>query len=53
MIFEWETENERLLRLIKIPQKKKLEWIQQMHEFIVKSFSKRNKLIRWKLRRLH
>lgn len=50
MIFEWETEEERLLRFMKIPPKKKLEWLRQMHEFMVKCSSKRTRLIRWKLR---
>jgi hypothetical protein len=53
MIFEWETEEERLLRFMKIPPKKKLEWLCQMHEFMVKCSSKRTKLIRWKLRKIH
>ena len=50
MIFEWETEEERLLRFMKIPPKKKLEWLQKMNEFMVKCSSKRTKSIRWKLR---
>jgi len=53
MIFKWETEKERLSRFMKIPPKKKLEWLRQMHEFIIKSSSKRDKLIRWKLRKTH
>lgn len=52
MIFKWETEKERLLRFMKISPKKKLEWLRQMHEFIVKASSKRGKLIRWKLREM-
>jgi len=52
MIFEWETEKERLLKFIKIPPKKKLEWLHQMNELIVKASSKRDKLIRWKLRKI-
>jgi hypothetical protein len=50
MIFKWETEEERLSRFMKIPPKKKLEWLRQMHEFILKSSSKQTKQIRWKLR---
>jgi hypothetical protein len=50
MIFEWESEEERLLRFMKIPPKKKLEWLHEMHEFMVKCSSKRIKSIRWKLR---
>jgi hypothetical protein len=52
MIYKWETDKERLLRFIKIPPKKKLEWLRQMNEFIVKASSKRDKLIRWKLRKI-
>jgi len=52
MIFEWETEEERLLRFMQIPPKKKLEWLRQMHEFMVKCSSKRTKMIRWKLREI-
>ncbi len=28
----WETEKERLLRLMKIPAKRKLEWLREMNE---------------------
>jgi len=52
MIFKWETEKERLQRFMKISPKKKLEWLRQMNEFIVKSSSKRDRLIRWKLREI-
>ena len=52
MIFKWETEKERLLRFMKISPKKKLEWLRQMNDFIVKSSSKRDRLIRWKLREI-
>lgn len=52
MIFEWETQEERLLKFMKIPPKKKLEWLRQMNEFIVKISSKRDKLMRWKLRKI-
>ncbi len=50
MIFKWETEDKRLLRFMKISPKKKLEWLWQINELIVKSSSKRDNLIRWKLR---
>ena len=53
MNFKWENEEERLLKLMKIPPKKKLEWLRQMNEFIVKCSSKRSKLLRWKLRKIH
>ena len=49
MIFKWETEEERLLRFMKIPAKKKLEWLRQMQEFTLKCLSKKGKKIRQKL----
>ena len=52
MIFKWETEEERLLRFLKIPPKKKLEWLCQMNEFMAKCSSPRRKLIRLKLREM-
>jgi len=52
MIFKWQTTKERLLRFMKISPKKKMEWLRQMNEFIVKSSSKRDRLIRWKLRKI-
>ena len=52
MMFQWETENERLLRFMKIPPKKKLEWLRQMNEFIAKASSKRDKVLRRKLREM-
>lgn len=52
MIFKWESEQERLLRFIKIPPKKKLEWLREINEFIGKYSSKHNELIRRKLRKI-
>jgi len=52
MIFKWETEEERLLRLMKIPPKKKLEWLYRMNEFMAKYSSKHGMLIRQKLREM-
>jgi hypothetical protein len=50
MITKWETEEERLLRFMKIPVEKKMEWLARMHEFNVKYSSKRTRRIRRKLR---
>ncbi|MCK5242392.1 hypothetical protein KAR34_08065 [bacterium] len=50
MIFKWETEEQRLLRFMKIPPKQKLEWLHQMNKFINKCSTKRTKIIRQKLR---
>lgn len=50
MIFKWEKESDRLLRYMKISPTKKLEWLQQMHDFKLKFSSKSDKKIFWKLR---
>ncbi len=52
MIFKWESEEERLLRSMKIPPQKKLEWLREIHDLILKHASKREKLIRQKLREM-
>ena len=52
MIFRWESEEERLSRSIKIPPKKKMEWLRKMHELISKYASKRERLLRQKLREM-
>ena len=46
----WESEEEKIARYMKIPAKKKLEWLRQMHEFTVKNSSKKMLALRWKLR---
>jgi len=48
--FDWENERAKLLFYMQIPAKKKLEWLRQMHEFTVKTSSKRMLALRWKLR---
>jgi hypothetical protein len=48
--FDWEPDDEKLLRYLKIPPKKKLEWLQKMHEFTVRSSSKHMLKLRWRLR---
>jgi hypothetical protein len=50
VISKWESEEERLLKFMKIPAKKKLEWLYQMHQFINKFYSKRKKKFFQKLR---
>ena len=50
MIFEWESEEERLLRFMKISPKKKLEWLREMNEFLAQATSKRRIALRKKLR---
>jgi hypothetical protein len=50
MIFKWETEEERISRFMKIPPRKKLEWLFQMHNFIAKFSPKYREAFRRKLR---
>jgi hypothetical protein len=50
MIFKWESQDERLLRFMKIPPKKKLEWLRQMNEFRCRISTKRQRDIYQKLR---
>ena len=52
MIFKWETKEERILRFLKIPPEKKLEWLRKMQEFTKKTSSRRLLLIRKRLREL-
>ena len=50
IITKWETEEERLTRFMKIPAKKKLEWLYQINEFVNKFSSSSQKKLRQKLR---
>jgi hypothetical protein len=50
-MLKWETEEERLTRLMKIPPKKKLEWLRRMNEFLAKCSLERTKSIRRELRK--
>jgi hypothetical protein len=52
MIFRWETDKERTLRFMRIPARKKLEWLYQINEFIHKFSSKKQEKIRQRLRRI-
>ncbi|MFA4854528.1 MAG: hypothetical protein WC616_04165 [Candidatus Omnitrophota bacterium] len=49
-MFKWETEEERLLRHMKIPPKKKLQWLYEMNKFLDKYTPKKYKAMRRKLR---
>ncbi len=51
-MFKWESEKERLLKHSKMPPKKKLEWLREMHEFIVKYSPKSHLLIKQKLKKM-
>jgi hypothetical protein len=50
MIFEWESERQRLRRFMNIPPVKKLEWLRQMNEFLAKFTPEKSKMIRKKLK---
>ncbi len=50
MIFRWDSNKERIERGMKISPEKKLEGIRLMNELADKVFSKRQKMIRRKLR---
>jgi len=52
MIFKWETEEERLRRFMRIPARKKLEWLYEMNKFMQQFSSMQQGKIRQKLRRV-
>ncbi len=52
MIYKWETEEQRLLKYMRISPKQKLEWLRQINEFVHKYSSNRNKTIRKKMRKM-
>ena len=49
-MFKWETEKEKTLRLAKISPCKKMEWLREMSEFMIKTSSKKVLKIRRLLR---
>ena len=51
MTFQWESSKERLLRFMKIPAQQKMEWLYQMHEFMLRTSNRRLKAIRLELRK--
>ena len=50
MIFEWETEEQRLLKYMRIPAKKKLQWRKTFQDFQRKHLSSKSKRIRQALK---
>lgn len=50
MIFKWQSQEDNLMRFMRIPPRKKLEWLNQMHEFLYKAYTKKQKDIFWRLR---
>ncbi len=53
MTGHWETLEERVSRFIKIPVKKKLEWLRQMQEFQSRHEPELRKRLRARLRDVH
>ena len=50
MNFGWESEEEKILRYMKISPKKKMEWLQKMHDFLLTTATPERRKIFWKLR---
>ena len=50
MIFKWETEDERMLKFMSFPAKKKLAWLYEINKFLNKFSSQKTRKIRQKLR---
>ncbi len=50
MIFKWETDEERVLRFMRISPRKKMEWLCQMHEFMRKALTGKRRKLYFKLR---
>ena len=53
MISKWGSGREKLKRWMKIPPEKKMEWLQEIHDFTFKYISKREAKRRWKLREMN
>ena len=52
MRFRWETEEEQLKRFMKIPAKKKLEWLREMNQFSSRYLSKKTRAVYLQLRKM-
>lgn len=50
MSFHWETEEERLMRLMSYPPEKKMRWLRKMQELILKASSRKDLELRRRLR---
>ena len=46
----WETPDERTRRFMKIPPMKKMELLEELHQMVVKTSTKRMMKLRWELR---
>ena len=52
MDMKWENQEDKLRYYMSIPPKKKLEWLQQMHEFLCKALTKKQRRIYYRLREI-
>ena len=50
MNFGWESEEGKLLRYMKISPKRKMEWLQKMHDFLLATATPERRKIFWKMR---
>ncbi|MBD3278306.1 MAG: hypothetical protein GF388_08405 [Candidatus Aegiribacteria sp.] len=50
MSFQWETEEERLKRLMSYSPRKKMQWLRKMQELILKASSRKDLELRRRLR---
>jgi len=48
--FNWETDESRLRRWVKLSPKEKMKWLTEAHELIRKVWTKKQKEAFWKLR---
>ncbi|MDE1920755.1 MAG: hypothetical protein KGJ09_08585 [Candidatus Omnitrophica bacterium] len=48
--FDWQTDEERLRRWVKLSPKEKMRWLTESNEFMRKVWTKKQKEIFWKLR---
>jgi len=46
----WENEEEKILRYMKIPPKKKMEWLQKMHDLLLATATPKRRKIFWRSR---
>ena len=50
MKFGWESEKEKIRRSMRIPPKKKMEWLQAMHDLLLATADRKRREIFRKLR---
>jgi hypothetical protein len=52
MNFREESDRERLIRFMNIPPQKKLEWLQEMRNFLCKAWTKKQRQAYFKMRQV-